>query len=50
MKKPTKTPAPRNTIVVAMNARHHGYTVMKDRRASRGGTRNKQVEYRNENF
>lgn len=37
----------RNNVAVALRARHGATTtVMKDRRASRGGCRNKQRDYR----
>lgn len=45
MKTP-KSPARRNTYVVAMNARYGRTTKsMKDRRSSRGGNRDKQRDY-----
>jgi hypothetical protein len=48
--KSSKT-APRNPIVVAMMARYgRTTTTMKDRRASRGGARNKQRDYRDGNY
>lgn len=45
MKTP-KTPARRNAVIVAMNRRYGRTTKsMRDRRAARGGCRNKQQEY-----
>jgi hypothetical protein len=43
--------APRNIVLVALNKRHASTTTrMKDRRAPRGGQRNKQVDYRDERY
>lgn len=47
----TKLPKHRNPVIVALVRRHGGgVKVMKDRRAPRGGTRNKQREYREETY
>lgn len=41
-----KAPAPRNTIVAAMIARHGGgVKIMKDRRTPRSGAKNNQAKY-----
>jgi len=41
----------RNPVLVALIKRHgHTTTVMKDRRAPRGGARNKQRDYRAEKY
>ncbi len=44
-------PAPRNAVLVALHKRYGNTTkVMKDRRAPRGGARNKQQDYREERY
>lgn len=46
-----KSKKARNPIAVAMNARYgRTTTVFKDRRQPRGGSRNRQRDYQNENF
>jgi hypothetical protein len=48
-----KVPEPtrRNAVAVALQKRHgFGPKVMKDRRAPRGGSRNKQRDFRNEDY
>lgn len=47
-KKKKKVPKARNPIAKAMNLRHNKSTKMKDRRAPRGGSKNKQQEYQDE--
>lgn len=43
--------APRHTVLVALHKRYGNTTkVMKDRRTPRGGTRNKQRDYREERY
>jgi len=39
-----------NPIAVAMRKRHVGATKMKDRRAPRGGARDKQKEYKEDGY
>jgi hypothetical protein len=50
--KPAPTPSkPRNPIAVALYKRHgNTVTTMRDRRAPRGGSRNKQRDYREERY
>jgi hypothetical protein len=47
-----KVPAPRRRsgLFVALIKRHTRITTMKDRRTPRGGARNKQRDYREENY
>jgi len=46
-----KTPKHRNPVIVALVRRHGGgVKMMRDRRAPRGGSRNKQRDYREENY
>lgn len=44
-------PKRRNPVIVALVRRHGGgVKVMKDRRSPRGGARNKQRDFREENY
>ncbi len=47
----TTKPSRRNPVLVALIKRHgHTTTSMKDRRTPRGGSRNKQSDYRAERY
>ncbi len=52
MKTTIKIPAParRSPMLVALYRRHGSSKVMKDRRVPRGGTRNRQNDYREERY
>lgn len=49
--KPEDLPRRRNPVAMALHARHgKGAKIMKDRRIPRRGARNKQRDYREENY